>query len=440
MPAIESNVSEPTWDEVAHLSFGQKLVRLAPVYGLVILMFGLMLLFSILLPDTFPTLLNVRAMLSLAAMIPMVAGRIDLTVGYGIVLWHILAISLQAMYGLPFPVAVLIVLALGAIVGALNGFLVEVARIDSFFATLGTGTALYSIALWHSGGRQIAGVLPNGFYALSGPFIFGLPITACYVVVIPFAMWVILEYTPVGRDLYAIGANPRAAELNGIPTRTFVVVAFITAGLLSSVSLLALPTFADAMADAQADVDKYAGKATAWDGPTTGSKTEAGKIKATIEALGGTVLEYGDTPIAETSTRMPSLTTALLQKYGAKGTHALAINDICFDLMGPALAAAGVAGDGAPKAVAAGDGSEGAYQRIRAGPYQAVTVAKPLNLQGWQVVDELNRAMHGAPASGYMSPLHVVTKANIAFDGGDKNTFDPGNGYRETYARNWVPG
>jgi ribose transport system permease protein len=62
---------------------------------LVILMFGLIVLFSILLPDTFPTKLNVRAilsdkaiiaMLSLAAMIPMVAGRIDLTVGYGIVL------------------------------------------------------------------------------------------------------------------------------------------------------------------------------------------------------------------------------------------------------------------------------------------------------------------------------------------------------------------
>ena len=102
-----------------------------------------------------------------------------------------------------------------------------------------------------------------------------------------------------------------------------------------------------------------------------------------------------------------------------------------------ALAAAGIAGDGAPKAVAAGDGSEGAYQRIRAGQYQSVTVAEPLNLQGWQLVDELNRAMHGEPASGYMSPLHVVTKANIDFDGGDKNMFDPGNGYRDAYAKIW---
>ncbi len=164
---------------------------------------------------------------------------------------------------------------------------------------------------------------------------------------------------------------------------------------------------------------------------------KADKIKETIEALGGTVLEYVDTPIAETSQRMPTLTTALLQKYGESWTHALAINDIYFDFMGPALAAAGIPGDGAPKAVAAGDGSEGAYQRIRAGQYQAVTVAEPLNLQGWQLVDELNRAMQGEPASGYMSPLHVVTKDNISFDGGDNNMFDPGNGYRDEYAKIW---
>ncbi|WP_337269205.1 substrate-binding domain-containing protein [Oryzifoliimicrobium ureilyticus] len=164
---------------------------------------------------------------------------------------------------------------------------------------------------------------------------------------------------------------------------------------------------------------------------------KANKIKETIEKLGGTVLEYVDTPIADTSNRMPTLTTSLLQKYGAKWTHALAINDIYFDFMGPSLAAAGIPGDGAPKAVAAGDGSESAYQRIRSEQYQAVTVAEPLNLQGWQLIDELNRAISKAKWSGYTSPLHVVTKANINSDGGDKNIFDPGNGYRDQYAKIW---
>ena len=170
MQSIESDALEPTRSELKHLSLGAKLIRLAPVYGLVILTLGLILLFSILLPNTFPTLLNLRAiisdkaiiaLLSLAAMIPMVAGRIDLTVGYGIVLWHILAISLQTMFGIPWPVAVMIVLLLGAFVGLLNGLLVEVAKIDAFIATLGTGTVLYALALWQHwrppGGRCPAG-------------------------------------------------------------------------------------------------------------------------------------------------------------------------------------------------------------------------------------------------------------------------------------------
>ena len=245
MNSVQSDALEPTRDELAKLSPSGRLIRLVPVYGLVILMFALMILFSLLLPRTFPTLLNLRAiisdkaiiaLLSLAAMIPMVAGRIDLTVGYGIVLWHILAISLQTMFGVPWPIAVLIVLALGALTGVLNGFLVEIARIDAFIATLGTGTVLYALALWHTGGRQVVGVLPDGFLALNGTFVFGLPITGFYVLAITLALWVILEYTPVGRYLYAIGANPKAAELNGIPTRKFVVGAFITSGTLTALA------------------------------------------------------------------------------------------------------------------------------------------------------------------------------------------------------------
>ena len=245
MNSIQSDAIEPTRDELAGLSRVQRLIRLAPVYGLVILTVLLIALFSLLLPNTFPTVLNLRAilsdksiiaLLSLAAMIPMVAGRIDLTVGYGIVLWHILAISLQVNYGFPWPVAVVVVIALGAATGVLNGILVEVAKIDAFIATLGTGTVLYAIALWHSGGRQVVGQLDPNFYLLSGKWVLGLPITGFYVLAISVVLWVVLEYTPVGRYLYAIGANQKAAELNGIPTRKFVVGAFVASGTLAGLA------------------------------------------------------------------------------------------------------------------------------------------------------------------------------------------------------------
>ena len=245
MQSLESGALEPTKAELKGLTPMARLMRFLPVYGLVILTVFLIGLFSVLLPNTFPTMLNLRsivsdkaiiALLSLGAMIPMAAGRIDLTVGYGIVLWHILAISLQTLLGLPWPIAVAMVLMLGALTGFLNGLLVEVAKIDSFIATLGTGTVLYALALWHTGGRQMVGVLPDGFYALNTTFIFGLPITGYYLLAITVVMWIVLEYTPVGRYLYAIGANQRAAQLNGIPTRKYVIGAFMASGTMTALA------------------------------------------------------------------------------------------------------------------------------------------------------------------------------------------------------------
>ncbi|MBX6322911.1 MAG: ABC transporter permease [Rhodospirillaceae bacterium] len=245
MQSIKSSALEPTRLELARLPLAQRLWRLLPVYGLPILTVLLIAFFSLLLPDTFPTMLNLRsilgdksgvALLSLAAMIPMMAGRIDLTVGYGIVLWHVMAIALQTQLGLDWPVAVLAVLIMGALLGAINGVLVEVAQIDSFIATLGTGTVIYAVSLWYTEGRQVIGVLPEGFLGLYTTRILGLPISAYYVLAASLAIWVVAEFLPIGRALYAIGANPRAAELNGIPIRRYVIGAFVASGFLTAVA------------------------------------------------------------------------------------------------------------------------------------------------------------------------------------------------------------
>ncbi len=245
MNSVKSDALEPTRADLKPLGARERLLRRLPVYGLPLLGVLLVVLFSILLPQTFPTLLNVRsivadkaiiALLSLAATLPMAGGKIDLTVGYGIVLWHILAISLQTALGLPWPAAVLVVVALGALVGLLNGTLVEVARIDSFIATLGVGTVLYALALGYTGGRQVVAVLPHGFLALNGTRFIGLPVTGFYVLAVAAVLWFALEYLPVGRYLYAIGANPKAAALNGIPVARYSVAAFVASGTLTAVA------------------------------------------------------------------------------------------------------------------------------------------------------------------------------------------------------------
>lgn len=149
------------------------------------------------------------------------------------------------------------------------------------------------------------------------------------------------------------------------------------------------------------------------------------------------VLDYVDSPIAESSTRMPQVTVSLKQRFGPKLTWILAINDLYFDFAAPALRSAGVGPGGPPQFVSAGDGSVSAYGRIRNGQYQVATIPEPLNLHGWQAVDELNRAIAGKAPSGYVTAAHLVTKSNIASDGGPNNIFDPGNGYRDKYKAIW---
>ncbi len=245
MQSIKSSALEPTRTELAGLTPWQTIGRILPVYGLPILTLALIVLFSIMLPDTFPTTLNLRsilsdkaiiAMLSLAATLPMMAGRIDLTVGFGIVMWHILAISLQVRYGVPWPLAIVIVVVCAGFVGFLNGVLVEIAQVDAFIATLGTGTILYALALWHTEGRQIIGHLDPGFIALNTTSVFGVPIPAIYVLVLAIVLWIVSERLPIGRYIYAIGANEKAAALNGIPVRRYVIGVFVGSGVIAGLA------------------------------------------------------------------------------------------------------------------------------------------------------------------------------------------------------------
>ncbi|HEX2528655.1 MAG TPA: substrate-binding domain-containing protein [Geminicoccus sp.] len=149
------------------------------------------------------------------------------------------------------------------------------------------------------------------------------------------------------------------------------------------------------------------------------------------------LLEVVDTPLADASSRMPPLTTALLQRYGDQWTYGLSINDLTFDFMAPSLAAAGIAGDGHPRNISAGDGSAAAFQRIAQSEYQVGTVAEPLRLHGWQIVDEANRAFAGEKDSGYVAPAHLFLPTNIDKDGGMKGIYDPDNGYTDAYQKIW---
>ena len=84
------------------------------------------------------------------------------------------------------------------------------------------------------------------------------------------------------------------------------------------------------------------------------------------------------------------------------------------------------------------DGNRSAYERIRAGnQYQLVTVSEPHPEQGYQAIDEFNRAFHGQPPSGWHQAPYLVTPQNVNAEGGDKNEFIPSNGFADRYLTMW---
>jgi ribose transport system permease protein len=221
---------------------GNTAVHIFSVHALLIVTLLLIAVFAILLPNTFLTPLTGRAivydksvvaLLALAEMIVIASGNFDLSVGYGIGATYILVIVLQVHQQLPWELAVLGALLAGAAIGALNGFLVYYLKIDSFIATLGSGSVLYGFSQWYTNGAQIVGShLPQAFQNINGAIIFGVPVPILYVLAVAALIWVAFEFLPVGRYLYALGSNPRAAELTGIPRGRYVIGAYIAAGLL----------------------------------------------------------------------------------------------------------------------------------------------------------------------------------------------------------------
>lgn len=220
---------------------GEAITRAISVWGLLVLLVVLVIAFSLLKPDTFLTYFNIRSILSnksvqalvaLSVFIPMASNQFDLSAGFNVGISQVLAIGLQGQ-GLPWWGAVIAVLAMGALVGLINGVLVTRVKIDSFIATLGTGTVLYGLNAWYTGGQQVLANLPPEFLAISGN-VWIVPAPAVYALIVSLVLWLVFEYLPLGRYLYVLGASPRAAELNGISAKRYITLGFVAAGTLAA--------------------------------------------------------------------------------------------------------------------------------------------------------------------------------------------------------------
>ena len=146
-----------------------------------------------------------------------------------------------------------------------------------------------------------------------------------------------------------------------------------------------------------------------------------------------TVLETKDSPIASTSQQMPAIISNMLQKYGKKFTYFFGINGAYANGAAPALQSAGIAPMGQPWAIAAGDGDSAELNRIRTNQYQLATVAEPLYLQAWQLVDAINSTFAGAAIANWVALPGLIDHSNVP----KGNIFDPASGYRNIYLKTW---
>lgn len=210
-----------------------------PLVGLVVIFVALSFLSPYFLTPR--NLLNILTqisaigIMSVGALLVIIIGGIDLSVG------AVLALSMMSMGWLysyaewPFEAALPAGLVVGALIGLLNGVLATYGKLQPFIATLATMSAAAGLAVFVTGGNPVTG-FPEWFLALTTMSIAGLPIQGVILVLIfgVAAFW--LRFRPTGRSLYAIGGNEEVARLSGIPIRRIKLAVYTIAGLLAAVA------------------------------------------------------------------------------------------------------------------------------------------------------------------------------------------------------------
>lgn len=160
--------------------------------------------------------------------------NVDLSVGSIVGLCAFATGTLFAdLPGIPIPLVFLAGILLGGVLGALNGLLVTVAKVPALVITLGTLYIYRGLNnLWAGGTQYFAGDRPAAFGALSVDTVLGIPLITLLAVVVVAGVAVVMSRLRAGRDLYAIGSDPDAASVFGIPIVRRVMTAFVANGML----------------------------------------------------------------------------------------------------------------------------------------------------------------------------------------------------------------
>lgn len=209
-------------------------------FGLLGVLVVVIVVFSVLRPQSFPTNGNAVAILGSEEVVLFLAmgvtltlrlGDLDLSFGSVMGTAAVITAVLSVQAHLPIALAALIGVAFGAAVGAVNGLLVVKVGLNSFVATLGTMTVVEGIGYGVSKSTVVTLTDQGLLHATQDRFA-GLPLGVWYGWILVALLWFAYEWTPFGRMLLFIGGNREAAHLLGLPVTRVRIIAYVTSGAI----------------------------------------------------------------------------------------------------------------------------------------------------------------------------------------------------------------
>ena len=217
--------------------------------GAVYVWLAIIVVFSVWVPETFPNvttakqILNSNAITGLAALsvtIPLAARVFDLSFALNMTLCGV-AVAHFVVDGVPLIPAVLLGLLIGLTVGLINATVVVGMKIDSFIATLATGSLIQALITMVTNDTPISDAkLAGGFSKIGQTTVGGITLPVFYVALVAVGIWYVLEHTATGRRLYAVGFNPDAARLAGVKVARLQFLALVTSGVLAGAAGIVL--------------------------------------------------------------------------------------------------------------------------------------------------------------------------------------------------------
>lgn len=207
-----------------------------PETGALVVVLAAMIVFFAIQSEYFLTGLNIINILVSASVIGIIAapatlllvsGNFDLSVGSGVALIGVVMAWGAANYGIG--VALLLALVTGLVIGVVNGFSVTVVGINALITTLAMLAILRGLALVLADGQTL--LLSDFNWLGNARPLFNIPLPVFIFVAVTLIVGFIMRFTVFGRSMYAIGANPVAARLAGIKTKTAIFIAFLMSGV-----------------------------------------------------------------------------------------------------------------------------------------------------------------------------------------------------------------